>query len=105
MIPRADNDSPPKIASGYLPDVGIDSDLLRFTEPHGSGSAAMSLRLRNLICRSRRFFGEEDAATSVEYAFMIVMILGACMLTVGSLARATQENFNESASALDAALP
>ncbi len=60
---------------------------------------------RSVVRRCRRLLWEDDGTTSVEYAFMIAMILGACMITVGTLARSTQESFNESADALNAAMP
>ncbi len=47
-----------------------------------------------------RFAADEEATTSVEYAIMIVFIVGACLAAVGMLAQATQQSFNDSANAL-----
>ncbi len=47
-----------------------------------------------------RFFAEEDAATAVEYAVMIALIVGVCAASVTFLAARTKDSFDTSGAAI-----
>ena len=49
------------------------------------------------------FFAEEDAATAVEYAVMLALIIAVCIGSVNVLAQNTGESFNDSSAAIAAA--
>ncbi|TWT83033.1 Flp/Fap pilin component [Planctomycetes bacterium CA13] len=46
------------------------------------------------------FMAEEDAATAIEYAVMVGLIVGVCVVSVEYLASKTEESFNASADAI-----
>lgn len=46
------------------------------------------------------FLGDEDAATAVEYAVMIAMIMLACIASFFAMSHATRESFDHSADTL-----
>jgi pilus assembly protein Flp/PilA len=50
------------------------------------------------------FVAEEDAATAVEYAIMLTLIIGVCAASVGFLASSTQESFDSSGEAIAGAI-
>lgn len=62
------------------------------------------MNIAKLISKTVQFFREEDGPTSVEYAIMLAMILGVCILSVQTLSDKTRESFEESAAAIDEAL-
>lgn len=49
------------------------------------------------------FLAEEDAATAVEYAVMLALIIAVCIGSVNVLAQNTGESFNQSSDAIAAA--
>lgn len=49
------------------------------------------------------FFCEEDAATAVEYAVMIALIVGVCAASVTFLATKTKDSFDTSGTAISGA--
>lgn len=49
------------------------------------------------------FFAEEDAATAVEYAVMLALIVAVCIGSVNVLAQNTGESFNRSSDAIASA--
>jgi pilus assembly protein Flp/PilA len=51
-----------------------------------------------------RFWHCEDGPTTVEYAVMLALIVGACLGAVQSLTQATEASFQASSDAIDAAL-
>ncbi|QDV10997.1 hypothetical protein CA51_08560 [Rosistilla oblonga] len=57
-----------------------------------------------LISEIVAFHREEDGPTSVEYAIMLAMILGVCILSIQVLSDKTRDSFDQSAAAIDAAL-
>ena len=46
------------------------------------------------------FFAEEDAATAVEYAVMLALIIAVCMASVSFMAASTIESFENSGAAI-----
>jgi pilus assembly protein Flp/PilA len=46
------------------------------------------------------FRSDEDGATAVEYAVMIALIVTVCIASVGQLAGATGQSFNDTAAAI-----
>lgn len=52
----------------------------------------------------RRFLLSEDGPTAVEYAVMLALIVGACLASVGLLADAAGNSFNESGTQLSGVL-
>lgn len=52
----------------------------------------------------RRFFAEECAATSVEYAIILALIVFACMSAIQFVGNATAGHWNESAKQVSSAL-
>jgi pilus assembly protein Flp/PilA len=47
-----------------------------------------------------KFFVEEDAATAVEYAVMLALIIAVCIASVTFLATKTADSFDTSANAI-----
>lgn len=61
--------------------------------------------MRKTIWKSvARFVRSEDGPTAVEYAVMISLILGACIVTVRSLANAARTSFDTSSQAISDAM-
>jgi pilus assembly protein Flp/PilA len=52
----------------------------------------------------RRFLLSEDGPTAVEYAVMLALIVGACLASVGLLADAAGNSFNDSGAQLSGVL-
>ena len=52
----------------------------------------------------RQFLADESGPTAVEYGVMLALIVAACISSVGILANATGESFNESAGQLSSVL-
>jgi pilus assembly protein Flp/PilA len=52
----------------------------------------------------RRLLVEEDGPTAVEYAVMLALIIGACLVSVNTLAQAAGDSFNDSGSQLASVL-
>ena len=52
----------------------------------------------------KRFIWETDAATAVEYAFVLILIFGAVLATVVVFGQATSDNLNDSSDHLKTAL-
>lgn len=50
------------------------------------------------------FLSSEDGPTTVEYAVILALIVGACLAAVQSLATATGDSFQTSSNAIDGAL-
>ncbi|QDT02635.1 hypothetical protein K227x_10130 [Rubripirellula lacrimiformis] len=50
------------------------------------------------------FMVEEDAATAVEYAVMLALIIAVCMTSVTFLADATRDSFDSSGDAIAGAI-
>ncbi|QDV66905.1 hypothetical protein Poly24_05940 [Rosistilla carotiformis] len=57
-----------------------------------------------IISKIAAFHSEEEGPTTVEYAIMLAMILGVCILSVQALSNKTRDSFDQSASAIEAAL-
>ncbi|QDS86687.1 hypothetical protein EC9_08600 [Rosistilla ulvae] len=57
-----------------------------------------------MISKIVAFHRDEDGPTTVEYAIMLAMILGVCILSVQALSDKTRDSFDQSAAAIDAAL-
>jgi pilus assembly protein Flp/PilA len=49
------------------------------------------------------FLEEDDAATAVEYAVMLALIIAVCMASVTFLADKTRDSFNSSGAAISGA--
>jgi pilus assembly protein Flp/PilA len=64
-------------------------------------SPAMIPRLQQQLAR---FLREEDGPTAVEYAVMLSLIIGVCVVSVRSLATATRSSFDQSAQAISGSL-
>ena len=52
----------------------------------------------------RGFLLEDDGPTAVEYAIMLSLIVGACIVAVSQVATATKNSFNSSGTAVNSAL-
>ena len=52
----------------------------------------------------QRLLVDEDGPTAVEYAVMLALIVIACISSVGLLATATGDSFNNSAAEINSAL-
>jgi pilus assembly protein Flp/PilA len=50
-----------------------------------------------------RFLTEEDAATAVEYAVMLALIIAVCLGSISAVASKTAESFNTTESAISGA--
>lgn len=50
-----------------------------------------------------KFLRSEDGPTAVEYAVMLALIVVACLGAVGSMANATAQSFDDSATQLNGA--
>jgi pilus assembly protein Flp/PilA len=50
------------------------------------------------------FLGEEQGPTTVEYAIMLAMIIGICIVAVVYLASSTGESFDTSSGAISGAI-
>lgn len=50
-----------------------------------------------------RFLTEEDAATAVEYAVMLALIVAVCLGSISAIASKTAESFDTSAAAIEGA--
>lgn len=55
------------------------------------------------FARTIEFFQEEDAATAVEYAVMLALIIVVCAASVTTLATRTKESFDTSGAAISGA--
>ncbi|MAI71184.1 MAG: Flp family type IVb pilin [Rhodopirellula sp.] len=53
---------------------------------------------------SKKFLAEEDGPTTVEYATMLAMIIGACIFAVVHSATKTGDSFESSAGAISGAI-
>jgi pilus assembly protein Flp/PilA len=51
----------------------------------------MSSEVKRIV----RFLGEEQAATAVEYAFMLAAIIMGCVVIVSSIGRTASSTFNK----------
>lgn len=58
------------------------------------------LRVKNIWHKTLRLLVSEDGPTSVEYAVLIALIVGACIASVQALATATGASFDKSAAAI-----
>ena len=65
----------------------------------------MDLHVQNIaVLKSiTSFFREEDAATAVEYAVMLALIVAVCIGAVLGLAQNTKESFDTSGAAISGA--
>ena len=52
----------------------------------------------------RRLWADESGPTAVEYAVMLALIVAVCITSVQSLARATGDSFDESATQVSSVL-
>ena len=52
----------------------------------------------------RKFLAEEDGPTTVEYAIMLAMILGVCIVAIAYLATKTGDSFDSSSGAISGAM-
>ncbi|MAT69302.1 MAG: Flp family type IVb pilin [Planctomycetaceae bacterium] len=57
-----------------------------------------------MLAKLRQFLIDDSGPTAVEYAVMLALIVGACLVAVNTLAQATGESFNDSATQLDGVL-
>jgi pilus assembly protein Flp/PilA len=57
--------------------------------------------MANLI---RRFLADDSGPTAVEYAVMLALIVGACLASVGLLAQAAGDSFDDSGAQLSGVL-
>ena len=48
----------------------------------------------------KKFLAEEDGPTTVEYAIMLAMILGVCIVAIAYLATKTGDSFDSSSGAI-----
>lgn len=62
-----------------------------------------SMSFHNLIKTLQDFWTDEEAATAVEYAVMLALIIVACLGSVSALSNATADSFNDTANAISAA--
>lgn len=53
----------------------------------------------------RRFCDDEDGATAVEYAMILVLIIMVCIVTVAYLGRTTEGSFNRFLTSYDSLAP
>lgn len=65
----------------------------------------MELHVENITVYQsiRSFLEDEDAATAVEYAVMLALIVAVCIGAVLGLAQNTKESFDESGNAISGA--
>lgn len=61
----------------------------------------MMVKLRHKL---RQFLLDDSGPTAVEYAVLLALIVGACLVSVNTLAHATGDSFNDSAAQLDGVL-
>ena len=52
----------------------------------------------------KKFLAEEDGPTTVEYAIMLAMILGVCIVAVAYLANKTGDSFDSSSGSISGAM-
>ena len=52
----------------------------------------------------KKFLAEEDGPTTVEYAIMLAMIIGVCIVAVVYLANQTGDSFDSSSGAISGAI-
>jgi pilus assembly protein Flp/PilA len=57
--------------------------------------------MKSLVLKARRFLKSEDAATAVEYAVMVSLIIVGCIATVTSLGTNTDATFGKAKAALE----
>lgn len=57
-----------------------------------------------MLAKLRQFLVDESGPTAVEYAVMLALIVGACIVSVNTLAQSTGDSFNHSASELQGVL-
>jgi pilus assembly protein Flp/PilA len=50
--------------------------------------------MRQSIVRASRFLREEDGATAVEYAIMLVLIIAVCIAAIAILGQRVDQAFN-----------
>ena len=60
--------------------------------------------MKSKIKAIRTFLGEEQGPTTVEYAIMLAMIVGVCIVAVVYLATRTGESFDASSGAISGAI-
>lgn len=53
---------------------------------------------------TKRLLAEEDGPTAVEYAVMLALIVGTCIIAIQTMASATGDSFNSSSNAIEGAL-
>jgi len=51
--------------------------------------------MRQSIVRASRFVREEDGATAVEYAIMLVLIIAVCIAVIAILGQRVDQAFNK----------
>ncbi|MDC0287939.1 Flp family type IVb pilin [bacterium] len=56
------------------------------------------------LTQIKKFLAEEDGPTSVEYAIMLSMIIGICIVAVVYLATKTGDSFDSSSGAISGAI-
>jgi len=59
--------------------------------------------IRNYFEMAIRFLKEEDGPTAVEYAVVLALIIGTCIVAVGGLSIAVGESFDSSGDAIASA--
>jgi len=59
---------------------------------------------QQLVKKFRVFLLEDDGPTAVEYAIMLSVIVGACIVAVGQVATATKNSYDSSGTAVNSAL-
>jgi len=60
--------------------------------------------MKSKIKAIQTFLGEEQGPTTVEYAVMLALIVGVCIVAVASLATRTGESFDHSSGAISGAI-
>ncbi len=63
------------------------------------------MKMYRLISKKlSRFLVADDGPTAVEYAVMLSMIAGACVIAVNQLSTAAKDSFNSSGTAINGAM-
>jgi pilus assembly protein Flp/PilA len=82
----------------------MDGDPISTTDVVQSREFPVSERAMETVRKAAvSFFAEEDAATAVEYAVMLALIVAVCIGSVNVLAVNTGQSFNESSDAIASA--
>ena len=61
--------------------------------------------MESILNKLRSFLRDEEGATAVEYAIMIVLIIVVCLVAVGILGRNVNRGFETVANSLGAVVP